>query len=145
MSVLNPRPQKLSGPTLLHHLVRDDISDDTPALDYLNENGERHCTTYRQLHGASDDLARRLRTLRDRSGHPPTERFIVPIFIGQCPELYITQLAILKAGGAAAGLTAAARLGLAGAQDASPAASPVTSAPSAASQLQVSGPVEIER
>jgi amino acid adenylation domain-containing protein len=100
MSILNPRPQKLSGPTLLHRLVRDDISDDTPALDYLDENGERHYTTYREFHGASDVLATRLRKLRDHSGHAPTERFIVPIFIGQCPELYVTQLAILKAGGA---------------------------------------------
>jgi amino acid adenylation domain-containing protein len=100
MSILNPHPQKLSGPSLLHHLVRDDISDDIPALDYLDENGERHYTTYRELHGASDVLARRLRTLRDHSGHLPTERFIVPIFIGQCPDLYVAQLAILKAGGA---------------------------------------------
>ena len=100
LSILNPRPQKLSGPTLLHHLVRDDISDDIPALDYLDEDGERHYTTYRELHGASDVLARRLRTLRDHSGHLPTERFIVPIFIGQCPDLYVAQLAILKAGGA---------------------------------------------
>ena len=105
LSILNPRPQKLYGPTLLHHLVRDDISDDTPALDYLDENGERHYTTYRELHGASDVLARHLRNLRDHSGHPPTERLIVPIFIGQCPELYVTQLAILKAGGAFCPLT----------------------------------------
>lgn len=100
MSILNPHPQKLPGPSLLHHLVRNDISDDIPALDYLDENGERHYTTYRELHGASDVLARRLRTLRDHSGHLSTERFIVPIFIGQCPDLYVAQLAILKAGGA---------------------------------------------
>ena len=45
--------------------------------------------------------------------------------------------------GAVAGLAAAGRFGPAAGQDASPAASPV-SAPSAASQLTVSGPVEIE-
>ncbi len=50
---------------------------------------------------------------------------------------------LLKYGGAASGLAAASRFGLAGAQDASPAASP-ESAPSAASQLELSGPVEIE-
>lgn len=47
---------------------------------------------------------------------------------------------LLKYGGAATGLAATGRFGLAGAQDASPAAS----APSAASQLEVSGPIEIE-
>jgi len=46
----------------------------------------------------------------------------------------------LRTGAVAAGALAAARYGFAGAQDASPAAS----APSAASQLEVSGPVEIE-
>jgi multiple sugar transport system substrate-binding protein len=49
----------------------------------------------------------------------------------------------MKIGAGAAGLAAAGRFGLAAAQDASPAASPV-SATSAASQLTVSGPVEIE-
>ena len=100
MSVLNPHPQKLPGPSLLHHLVRDDIGDDTPALDYLDENGRRRSTTYRELHSDSDALASRLRKLRDHSGGLPTDRFIVPIFVGQCPELYVAQLAILKAGGA---------------------------------------------
>ncbi len=47
---------------------------------------------------------------------------------------------LLKYGGAASGLAAASRFGLAGAQEASPSAS----APSAASQLEVSGPIEIE-
>jgi multiple sugar transport system substrate-binding protein len=47
---------------------------------------------------------------------------------------------VLRYGGAAAGAIGAARFGLAGAQEASPAAS----APSAASQLEVSGPIEIE-
>jgi len=100
MSVLNAHPQKLPGPSLLHHLVRDDVGDDRLALEYLDENGERHCTTYRQLHSNSDVLASRLRSLRDHRRHLPTDQFIVPIFIGQCPELYVSQLAILKAGGA---------------------------------------------
>jgi amino acid adenylation domain-containing protein len=100
MSVLNPKPQRLPGPSLLHHLVKNDISDDTPALDYQDDTGERHYTTYRQLHDDSDRLASHLNNLREQSGRSQAERFIVPIFIGQCPVLYMTQLAILKAGGA---------------------------------------------
>jgi amino acid adenylation domain-containing protein len=100
MSILNPRPQRIPGPSLLHHLVKDDVGDDTPALDYQDETGERHLTTYRKLHRDSDSLASRLRNIREHSGRPRKERFIVPIFIGQCPELYMAQLAILKAGGA---------------------------------------------
>jgi amino acid adenylation domain-containing protein len=100
MSILNPHPQRLPGPSLLHDLVRYDVGDDIPALDYQDERGGRHITSYRELHAKSDCLARHLQDLREQSGLSKAERFIVPVFIGQCPELYITQLAILKAGGA---------------------------------------------
>lgn len=107
MSFLNPYPQKLPGPSLLHDLVQQNVSDDTPALDFLDENGERHTTSYRTLHHKSNVLASHLQQLRSNSSLPggESERFIVPVFIGQCPELYMTQLAILKAGGAFCPLT----------------------------------------
>jgi multiple sugar transport system substrate-binding protein len=60
--------------------------------------------------------------------------------MGSFDRRALNRRSLLKYGGAASGLAAAGRFGLAGAQDASPAAS----APSAASQLEVSGPVEIE-
>jgi amino acid adenylation domain-containing protein len=100
MSILNPHPQRLPGPSLLHHLVRHYVDDDVPALDFQDERGQRHITSYRELHAKSDSLARHLQDLKEQTGLSQAERFIVPIFIGQCPELYITQLAILKAGGA---------------------------------------------
>jgi amino acid adenylation domain-containing protein len=100
MSILNPHPQRLPGPSLLHHLVRHDVDDDVPALDFQDERGQRHITSYHELHAKSDSLARHLQDLKEQTGLSQAERFIVPIFIGQCPELYITQLAILKAGGA---------------------------------------------
>jgi non-ribosomal peptide synthetase component F len=90
MSVLNPKPQRLPGPSLLHHLVKTDVSDDTPALDYQDDTGERHYTSYRQFHDDSDRLASHLNNLREQSGRSQAERFIVPIFIGQCPVLYMT-------------------------------------------------------
>ena len=100
MSILNPHPQRLPGPSLLHDLVRHDVSDSIPALDYQDERGWRHTTSYRELHAKSNLLARHLQDLREQSGLSQEKRFIVPVFIGQRPELYITQLAILKAGGA---------------------------------------------
>lgn len=100
MSILNPHPQRLPGPSLLHELVRHDVDDDVPALDSQDERGQRHITSYRDFHAKSDSLARHLQDLKEQTGLSQAERFIVPIFIGQCPELYITQLAILKAGGA---------------------------------------------
>lgn len=100
MSILNRRPTKLPGPSLLHQVVRDDAQDDQPALDYQDEQGERHSTSYRELHEKSNHLAKHLYDARGSSGASRTGHFIVPVFIGQCPELYISQLAILKAGGA---------------------------------------------
>jgi amino acid adenylation domain-containing protein len=100
MSILNSHPQRLPGPSLLHHLVHQHVDDDIPALDYQDERGRRHTTSYRELHAKSDLLASHLRDLREQNGLPLAKHFIVPVFIGQCPELYITQLAILKAGGA---------------------------------------------
>jgi len=100
MSILNPHPQRLPGPSLLHDLVRHDVSDDIPALDYQDERGTRHTTSYRELHAKSNCLARHIQDLRERNNLSREKHFIVPVFIGQCPELYITQLAILKAGGA---------------------------------------------
>jgi non-ribosomal peptide synthetase component F len=100
MSILNSHPQRLPGPSLLHDLVHQHVDDDIPALDYQDERGRRHTTSYRELHAKSDLLASHLRDLREQNGLPLAKHFIVPVFIGQCPELYITQLAILKAGGA---------------------------------------------
>jgi amino acid adenylation domain-containing protein len=100
MSILNPHPQRLPGPSLLHDLIRHDVSDSIPALDYQDERGMRHTTSYCELHAKSNLLARHLQDLREQSGLSQEKRFIIPVFIGQCPELYITQLAILKAGGA---------------------------------------------
>ncbi|KAM0721188.1 hypothetical protein Q7P37_003475 [Cladosporium fusiforme] len=105
LSILNPFPQKLPGPSLLHHLVQQANSGNTPALDYLDDRGERHRTSYETLHVKSSTLASHLRQLRINSSQPDDRRFIVPVFIGQCPELYMTQLAILKAGGAFCPLT----------------------------------------
>lgn len=99
LSILNPRPQKLPGPTLLHELVRASSNNDAPALDFLDMDGSRQQVSYHDLHKRSNDLAQYLLDLR---AQVPANRgpFIVPVLIAQCPQLYITQLAILKAGGA---------------------------------------------
>lgn len=105
LSILNPYPQKLAGPSLLHDLLQQNVGENTPALDFLDDCGERHITSYENLHLKSNILASHLHHLRSNSGIHENGRFIVPVFIGQCPELYMTQLAILKAGGAFCPLT----------------------------------------
>ncbi|KAM3512625.1 hypothetical protein MY11210_003719 [Beauveria gryllotalpidicola] len=93
LSVLNPSPTRLPGPTLLHQLVRP--ACDHIALEHLCK-GEITRFSYKSLHAASDALASRIAQLCV-SVHG---QLIVPVLLQQCPDLYITLLAILKAGGA---------------------------------------------
>lgn len=99
LSISNPRPRKLPGPQLLHELVPHQGKDGAVAIDYAAEDGSLLGLQYNDLHTRADALARRIAQARKPST-TTHERFIVPLLIPQCPELYISQLAILKAGGA---------------------------------------------
>ena len=98
LSILNPSPQRLAGPDNLHQLVATEGKGGRPAIEYLLPEGITEHVTYQQLHQRSDSLARVLRpksTFKSRT--TGDQRLIVPIFIQQCPMLYISELAILKA------------------------------------------------
>ncbi len=98
LSILNPRPVRLPGPNLLHQLVRELPVAGGPALEYLGPGDERVSLTYQQLHRLSDSLASEIcRRIPDAVRQSP---FVVPVLLPQCSELYISLLAILKAGGA---------------------------------------------
>ncbi|KAK1774260.1 hypothetical protein QBC45DRAFT_46245 [Copromyces sp. CBS 386.78] len=102
LSIANHPPTRLPGPSLLHHLIQhgsETRGNHVPAIDYLAPDGSRISLSYKELHRTSDALAARISSLAG----PPTDdntQLIVPVLIPQCPDLYITQLAILKAGGA---------------------------------------------
>ncbi|PSR82681.1 non-ribosomal peptide synthetase, partial [Coniella lustricola] len=98
LSVLNPNPQRMPGPALLHRLIKDDAPHDIPAIDYRDADGTRHSVTYAELHRQADRLA--LSILKVLPNDRQDGQLIVPLLLPQCPELYISQLAILKAGGA---------------------------------------------
>lgn len=100
LSILNPQPQRLRGPNLLHQLVGYDNDGDNIAIDYEDFRGARQSLTYAELRSRSSTLAGRLRAVQSEKSSPTPARFIVPVLIPQSLELYITQLAILKAGGA---------------------------------------------
>ncbi|KAH9826478.1 Nonribosomal peptide synthetase [Teratosphaeria destructans] len=84
LSILNPTPTRLPGCSLLHHLVRDSVPNAAVALEHTSADGTCERLTYDQLHQRSDALATVL--LRGDTT--------------RSPQLYISQLAILKAGGA---------------------------------------------
>ncbi|THZ00441.1 peptide synthetase [Aureobasidium pullulans] len=97
LSILNPMPTRLDGPKLLHELISGPGKSGT-ALEYLDADGETTKLSYADLHRKANTLARRLAQIRREAslGTPG----IVPIYIPQCPSLYISQLAILKSGAA---------------------------------------------
>lgn len=101
LSVLNPHATRLHGPSLLHELVQPGHSDALPALEYFSGLGDGISFSYLQLHELSDNLAATIsqwaRSLPEESYQ---DQFVVPLMIPQSPQLYIAQLAILKAGGA---------------------------------------------
>lgn len=95
-SICNPSPSLLTGPQLLHELV-DSSRGTSLAIDYLSASRERYQLSYDELHHRSDGLAK---VLRPSFGQERNNGRVVPVLVPQSPDLYITLLAILKAGGA---------------------------------------------
>ncbi|KAF2281534.1 nonribosomal peptide synthetase-like protein 2 [Westerdykella ornata] len=94
LSILNGHPSLIPGPTLLHELVPSPTNVENLAIDFL-EDGIRREISYKSLHSLSDLLARRIASALATLTHACP---VVPIFLPQCPELYIAILAVLKAG-----------------------------------------------
>lgn len=94
LSILNGKPSLLPGPELLHDLVRLSSASSNVAIDFL-EHGSRRQLTYKELHAQTDGLARRIQCTLSKLRHASP---VVPIFLPQCPELYIAMIGILKAG-----------------------------------------------
>lgn len=99
LSAINTEPKKLPGPGLLHELVPRTSKFGEPAIDGLWADGSRATLSYPEFHAASDNLAATIQRYLD---HPPLTKAdqIVPVLLRQSPDLYVSQLAILKAGAA---------------------------------------------
>ncbi|GAB7345699.1 hypothetical protein MBLNU457_3977t2 [Dothideomycetes sp. NU457] len=97
LSILNPFPTALDGPNTLHNLVAGRNTAGT-ALSHLDADDKVTNLSYHQLHSLSDALAAEL--LEHLEDSPLDQPRIIPIYLPQCPSLYISQLAILKAGAA---------------------------------------------
>ncbi|KAK6701525.1 non-ribosomal peptide synthetase nps2 [Fusarium graminearum] len=93
LSIMNAQASRQPGPHLLHQLVKP--PNQNVALDYMGSN-QRVNITYHQLHEAATSLASRI----TKTSGSAQGQFVVPLLIHQSPSLYISLLAILKAGGA---------------------------------------------
>ncbi|KAK3380922.1 non-ribosomal peptide synthetase, siderophore synthesis [Podospora didyma] len=98
LSIVNHPATRLPGPSLLHLLVQTSSPDNAPAVEFLALDGTRVSLSYSEFHSASDALAAKISALAGAQTSP--QPFIVPVLIPQSLELYVTLLAILKAGGA---------------------------------------------
>ncbi|KAF7185750.1 Nonribosomal peptide synthase sidC [Pseudocercospora fuligena] len=99
LSISNATPRKLPGPQLLHDLVPRHSKNDVPAIDHTTEDGSSIKLTYAEFHDKADALSHCILSTIKHSA-AKRKRLIVPVLIPQGPDLYISQLAILKAGGA---------------------------------------------
>ncbi|KAF7504018.1 hypothetical protein GJ744_002897 [Endocarpon pusillum] len=102
LSIVNPERQLVPGPHFLHQLVHA-ASPSMTAIDFLSSNRKRVQLSYQDLHRLSDRLAKRLDRALSRSydqHEACTNSITVPILIPQSPQLYISQLAILRTGAA---------------------------------------------
>ena len=101
LAILNAEPVALPGPQLLHELVAQKHLGAVTAIEHCSHDGTVERLTYGDLDVRSSALAHEILSVRQASKTSTDgQRFIVPVYATQCLELYICQLAILKAGGA---------------------------------------------
>lgn len=101
LSIVNQYPQTLQGPNLLHRLIKESAKNDVTALEFQPARGEIQRFSYDQLQRISDKLADHIRSLLDSLASPHSlTQDIIPFMIPQSAALYLTVLAVLKAGAA---------------------------------------------
>ncbi|KAF2153761.1 peptide synthetase [Myriangium duriaei CBS 260.36] len=94
LSILNPFPKAIQGPSLLHDLIAGPSTEGT-ALECHNSNGPALQLSYKELHQRTSYIADVLVKLT-----PSESPGIIPLLVPQCAALYVSQIAILKSGAA---------------------------------------------
>ncbi|KAI1451502.1 hypothetical protein F4805DRAFT_463728 [Annulohypoxylon moriforme] len=101
LSILNPSPDIVKGPTLLHDLVALPSNDDTPAVEHRSGAGDRSYLSYSELHASVEVLAGRISDALHSSASADSDGdLVIPILLPQSSALYVGLLAILRAGAA---------------------------------------------
>ncbi|KAJ5365051.1 AMP-dependent synthetase/ligase [Penicillium concentricum] len=97
LAISNASPSTLPGPQLLHELALRGLNDSNHAVEFLAPDGNIRCLSYHDLDRLSSELANKI-------AHASTTsqgiQNVVPVLLPQSVELYISWLAILKAGAA---------------------------------------------
>ena len=100
LSILNADPDTISGPMFLHRMLDGSHEKQNVAIEYHPSSGRSLHLSYGELYEQAERL--RLQILQGYvKASTSIEKYpIVPLLITQHPDLYISQLAILKSGGA---------------------------------------------
>ncbi|KAJ5447818.1 AMP-dependent synthetase/ligase [Penicillium cf. griseofulvum] len=97
LAISNASPSTLPGPQLLHELALSGLNDSNHAIEFLAADGNVRCLSYYDLDRLSSKLASKIARA---STTPQGIQKVVPVLLPQSVELYISWLAILKAGAA---------------------------------------------
>ncbi|KAJ5543007.1 hypothetical protein N7461_009010 [Penicillium sp. DV-2018c] len=97
LAISNASPTTLPGSQLLHDLALRGLNYAHHAIEFLGSDGTIHCISYGDLDRLSSKLAC---SIARASTTPDGLQRVVPVLLPQSLELYISWLAILKAGAA---------------------------------------------
>ncbi|GAD98283.1 nonribosomal siderophore peptide synthase, putative [Paecilomyces variotii No. 5] len=100
LSIANPQPQMLPGPQLLHQLALTGKCGSNGAIDYLHSDGTVQSLSYDLLDQLSTRLAARLADALGPVKQGGAHDVVIPVLLPQSVDLYISVIAILKAGAA---------------------------------------------
>lgn len=100
LSVLNPSPCSLPGPQTLHELALGGPKGSGSAIEYLAANGAVRSLSYSALDSLSSKLASQIAAALAPLQIDPAQNVIIPVLLPQSVDLYVSYLAILKAGAA---------------------------------------------
>ncbi|KAJ5498446.1 AMP-dependent synthetase/ligase [Penicillium expansum] len=96
-AISNASPSTLPGPQLLHELALRGLNNSNHAIEFLTADDNVRSLSYRDLDRFSSELANKI--ARASTTSQGVQR-VVPVLLPQSVELYISWLAILKAGAA---------------------------------------------
>ena len=98
LSIINKGRQTLPGPEYLHDLIDWSCTSAT-AIDFWTASGHVCQISYTLLDDLTSALSERI-IASLKATRAQTQDVIIPVLISQSPELYISWIAVLKAGAA---------------------------------------------
>lgn len=100
LSISNPKPCILPGPQTLHELALGGSRGSASAIEYLAADDTVRILSYSALDSLSTKLASQIAAALSPLRIGPAQNVIIPVLLPQSVDLYVSYLAILKAGAA---------------------------------------------